>query len=316
MRLYPIHMPVRFILFFALACLISGCTLAKSLGIRIDNTIPVTDEMRRDAEAAGHLDEAMQGYHNGQFLDPVSALSQLDQAIAINPDLADAQLYKGLAHAQLDQWQEALGPLEAASRLRPHNVKAVYLLGFTQWKLGMTGEAEATMTRCIELDGSHVDAYVQRGYMRAQSGEYQAAVDDYSQAIAMAPNRFDAYFNKGLALFALKDYEQAADDFTEAMALDPNSARAFAARGECFLRLGQYARARKDLSQAARTDSSSRIMELIAQAYAGEGDFSSAVETLNRAIAMTRAQGDEQQSRRLTELKDSLIRQVLKKTTP
>lgn len=80
-----------------------------------------------------------------------AAVRLLQNAVALNPDLAEAQFELGLLLSEQGVWDEAVAALEAAVRLEPDLVAAHYRLALAYRRVGRNDEAKAMLDRYQEL---------------------------------------------------------------------------------------------------------------------------------------------------------------------
>ena len=81
------------------------------------------------------------------------AISDLNKAMALNPEDAGAYFYRGTAHFGKKKYRKALSDYNKA----------------------------------IELDPEYVNAYINRGYYYHTRNEYHKAMNDYSKALELNP---------------------------------------------------------------------------------------------------------------------------------
>ena len=90
-----------------------------------------------------------------------------EEAIRLNPDLADSYYNGGRAYAKLGRYRLAIENYDKAIRLSPDYAKA----------------------------------YNNRGTAYGELGQYQVAIENFNEAIRLQPNYIAAYNNAGLACF-------------------------------------------------------------------------------------------------------------------
>ncbi len=100
------------------------------------------------------------------------ALASYDQALALNPDYADAIANRGNALLALDRHQEALASYDKAVDIRP----------------------------------DHADAYSNRGNALLSLKRYDEALTSYSHAIVLRPDNAEAHLNEGVCRLMLGDF--------------------------------------------------------------------------------------------------------------
>ena len=124
------------------------------------------------------------------------ALGDLDQAIRINPNIAEAHLQQGLVFYERQQWARATTSFDTAIRLEP-TPTAHRLRGIARLRSGQTDRAIEDLDRAIRLNAEDGYAHYYRGNARAGLGQTEAAIGDYETAVRLLPK--DARPSNGLA---------------------------------------------------------------------------------------------------------------------
>lgn len=105
-----------------------------------------------------HLNEGIQFYSLGWYKE---ALAAYEQALRLDPHLADAHFGKGNALYFLGRYEEALLAFDQAIHLAPHNAALHNNKGCALYMLGHYSEALAVYEQALRLDPHLVSA--QRG---------------------------------------------------------------------------------------------------------------------------------------------------------
>ena len=125
------------------------------------------------------------------------AIQELDKAIKLNPNMAEAYAYRSWAYSR-------------------KNDNATY-----SWKnnsdLALAALVDAN--KAIQLNPQLAMGYFVRGRLQRDN---DLAIADYNDAIRLDPQFAMAYNNRGVAYKDKKDYDRAIADYTEAIRLDPN----------------------------------------------------------------------------------------------
>ena len=101
---------------------------------------------------------------SGKCSDPQKVIEYLNEAIKLNPGLAQAHNNRGNAYGDLGQYQLAIADYNEAIRLKP----------------------------------DYANAFSNRGIAYDELGEYQLAIEDLNEAIRLKPDYANAWSNRAL----------------------------------------------------------------------------------------------------------------------
>jgi tetratricopeptide (TPR) repeat protein len=120
------------------------------------------------SESANNLlKKAFDLCHSGKCTDAQQAVEYLDEAIKLNPDLAEAYNNRGNAYSDLKEYQLAIEDYDEAIRLK----------------------------------SDYAHAYYNRGLAYTETGDHQRAIEDYEETLRLKPEETNAYYNRGNAYF-------------------------------------------------------------------------------------------------------------------
>ena len=141
-------------------------------------------------------------------------------------------LEQGKESYRTDQDEKAAEAFEQAVKLDPNLAEAEFRLGLAYEALGKTQEAEETYKKAIEkykkyLESNKDDAEGHYNMGQAYAGLhlYSEAVREYRQAIHLKDDA-DVYYDLGTALTKLAQYDEAAAAFSKSLEIDPENYRA------------------------------------------------------------------------------------------
>jgi tetratricopeptide (TPR) repeat protein len=154
--------------------------------------------------AADWFNKAIALSDGKKFTDPHKAIVYLSNAIKLQPNDAEIYYNRGVAFANLGQYQTAI---------KDYN-------------------------QTISLNPAYSEAFYNRGTIYSEIGQYQRAIEDFNQAISLQPNDAEAYHGRGFAYDKLGQYQRAIEDYNQAINLQPNYANAYNNRGISFLSHG------------------------------------------------------------------------------
>lgn len=134
-----------------------------------------------------------------------------------------------------DEDDKALEAFQQAVKLDPDLAEAHFRLGLTHDALGQEQEAEAAYKKAVEtykkylaIEGNEDDAEAHYNLGQTYSGLhlYSEAVREYRQATRLKSDDAAIYYDLGLALMRLAQYDEAANAFSKSLELDPENYRA------------------------------------------------------------------------------------------
>ena len=145
--------------------------------------------------------------------DYYAAIDYLDVGIAALPADAEAYLYRGIAYAQLEQFDKALADLERARSLDPTSGRVHYNLGVVA---GRRGEGEAALEhfdRAYQLfpegEAQKNEALLNRGVSKIQCEDYEGAEADVRAAMAVDPTHADLHYYLGIIHYETQNWSAA-----------------------------------------------------------------------------------------------------------
>jgi tetratricopeptide (TPR) repeat protein len=245
---------------------------------------------------------------HGQLLikakDFISAIEQLNKAIASDSLLSYAFYYRGIARANMNDLTGAASDYTKAQQLDISNVEALIKGAIVFSRLENYEAAIENYNKILKLDPSNAAIFLQRGNFKMKIGDYKNAIRDFNMAISLVPDPAEAYYNRGRSFAQIEEYDSAIGDFEKAAELNYKMASANYNIGLAFLKLNQPGKAKKYLENSIKnTDNTENsgnayhllgIMEMMLNKYknainyfnlATEHDTTLIEVYYNRAIA-------------------------------
>ena len=190
-------------------------------------------------EHMGAWDYCQRGFwhvHKGTRADGMTAYGLFEQALTLDPNLADAHL--GLARALIVQWDygsvEDFAPFVRQAResalqavaLDSENPQAQYVLAQTSHWAGDVGAAIAHASRAIELNANFALGHFYLGIGLSLDGRHEEALEAIETGLRLSPRdpRASTWLaNKARALYHLKRYEEAIETALAARRIQPHA---------------------------------------------------------------------------------------------
>jgi Flp pilus assembly protein TadD len=148
---------------------------------------------------------------------------------------ARAQLDKGKELYRNDQDTEAVLAFQEAVRLDPDLAEAHFRLGLGYESLGKREEAEAEYKKAVEAykkyfeeseNDNDAEAHYALGQTYANLGQYSEAIRQYKEATKLKEDDPDMFYDLGVAYTKLAQYDAAATAFSKSLEIDPDYYRA------------------------------------------------------------------------------------------
>jgi tetratricopeptide (TPR) repeat protein len=127
-------------------------------------------------------------------------------------DEQEAWTNKGVAHAELEEYDEAIGAYREALRIdddSEHAATAHTNLAYALWEFGESEEALEHAERAVEIDPRFAQAWYNRGFFLIERGLAEEAVNAFDNAIRLGFRNADVLDEKARALEELGEYDEA-----------------------------------------------------------------------------------------------------------
>jgi predicted O-linked N-acetylglucosamine transferase (SPINDLY family) len=210
-----------------------------------------------------------------------------DRAIHLKPESAEAHGNRGNALNGLGRYQEALESCDQAILLKPGFAKAHANRGNALNGLRRYQEAVASFDTAIQLDPRYAEAYNNRGSALHRLRQFQAALESFDKALLLKPEYAVAWCNRGSALHELQQYRAALESFDKALLLDAEFAEAHSNRGNTLHRLQEYQAAAESCDKAiALKPEFAEAWYNRGNALLGVQNYPAALESFNQALLL------------------------------
>jgi predicted O-linked N-acetylglucosamine transferase (SPINDLY family) len=163
------------------------------------------------------------------------------QALAADPRDFAARHFLGVTCAQQGRPEEGLAEIDAALAIRPDDAEALLNRANMLKGLGRPAEALAGFTDALAARQGWPQALNNRGTVLQALARFEEALADYDAALAAAPNYPEALNNRGSVLQDLRRPAEALAAYDQALRLQPQFAAAFNNRGSALLDLKRFA---------------------------------------------------------------------------
>jgi DNA-binding helix-hairpin-helix protein with protein kinase domain/Flp pilus assembly protein TadD len=150
---------------------------------------------------------------------------------------------QGLKLTKANKYAEAAKVYQQAVALKPDMAEAQHELGYALYRLGKYQESIAAAKQAISLNPNNADTYRNLGQDYEALGNWREAYSAFQSAVKLAPNDATSYYNLGLVLRRLQDNAQALEAYRKTVRLKPDYAAAHYELGMLYLVAGDRASA-------------------------------------------------------------------------
>ena len=115
----------------------------------------------------------------------------LDLLATMEPDqrqVAATYFYRGNAYADKGEYDKAIEDFDQAIALQPDLAEACYNRGIAYYYKGEYDRAIEDYDQAIELQPDLAEAYSNRGNAYADKGEYDRAIEDFRKVVEVSDN--------------------------------------------------------------------------------------------------------------------------------
>ena len=189
------------------------------------------------------------------FEDYVLSIQYFNQVINVKPYLAEPYMYRGMAKAQLGDYQGADNDCTEAINRNPFIPQAYYTRGFARRKLGYYKESVNDFTKALEFSPNSGFLLLNRMDALAQLENYNDAFIDLEKYMQMNPKMTELYYEKGRLQMALNDTLAAEKTFDEFIKVDKKNSLAWSARALLHLQKEELDEALADYNEAIKLKS-------------------------------------------------------------
>jgi tetratricopeptide (TPR) repeat protein len=173
-------------------------SLVPTLGTNSANTHSIAQSNPVNPAAKRFYDSAIVKLNSGDY---TGAVADLDRAIAIDPNYADAYFNRAyIKQNHLQDYPGAVADYDRYIAFNANSFAAYYARGVIKLeRLQNPQDALADFDRTIALNSLHKEAYYYRGFIRSNhSRDYPKALADFDRAIALDNTYAEAYHQRGI----------------------------------------------------------------------------------------------------------------------
>jgi tetratricopeptide (TPR) repeat protein len=150
------------------------------------------------------------------------AMELFQQALRMNPDLAQVHSNLGVVLAGLGKSEDAIKQYQEALRINPDSAVAHNNLGLVLAGLGKSEDAIKQYQEALRLIPNYPNANNNLANVLLQTGNIAEAIRHYEQALRLAPASVETHYNLGVALERTGRVTEAIEHYQQALNLRPD----------------------------------------------------------------------------------------------
>lgn len=211
--------------FFFLSCIVVACLHLGACSPKVANTPDNTANVNATAPPAQFTDADAALAEGSRLLDENQiepAIEALKQAVALNPELAEAHFKLGVAYSLREMQMEQSGD-QVPTEGDANGKKPAKLLSEKAFEKAVEAYQKWLKTNPND-DAAHF--YLGRTYSKLLKDE--EALDEFKQAVKLKPDDTEYQTELGAVLIKLAQYRDAVAPLKKAIDLDPTNDRAAA----------------------------------------------------------------------------------------
>ncbi len=177
-----------------------------------------------------------------------TAIGELQEAVGLTPDFAEAPYQLGLALRQAAGASKASSNKGGSRKASPTK--------------DPVAQAETAFRRVLQIDPQYASAYLQLGLLLESRGDSAQASSQFEKAVQLAPGLTEAHLELGRMAKNARDWATAVREFEAVLAWSPHNAQAHYDLATALKGGGQVEEAARELQIAMKLDpgiASSRV---------------------------------------------------------
>jgi len=137
------------------------------------------------------------------------AIEQLEQAIAINPNVASPYFELASLYRRINQEEMAVAIYNRVLEIEPTNERAFLRLCETYAAKGLFTEGEPFCQTALDINPVYADAHRMQGQLRYSRRNYEGAIESFNICVGLGSTAIECFYIRGLAHYYLGQCDDA-----------------------------------------------------------------------------------------------------------
>ncbi len=202
-------------------------------------------------DALNHLKKAQRLFVERNY---EMALVELDEAVHLAPDFAEAYFWRGKTLAtdlNEENLKAGIEEITYAINLKPDYTDAYLERGKIHLQLGELEKAEEDFNKALSLKPNLEEAYIHLAQIELYRGNYEKALEKLQKVYNKeGKDNYKYFFYLGKIHFNNKEYPQAIELLSKAIEINPYLVDAYDLRAQSYKEIGEYKKAIEDFKKA------------------------------------------------------------------
>lgn len=243
--------------------------------------------------------KAYDAYSEGRYQ---TAVTFLDSAINLFPDLSEAYLLRAKANYKMGAKSLVFGDLNKSIELN-NNFSAYHTRGKIYLEMNDYVNAKSDLRNAYELNPGNSDLLFDLGYLESTIGEHQLALEYYLQSLELNRKNPAAYVNVGNLYAIMGNSHLAVDYYSRALVLDNTNSMAYFNRANEKVLIGDLPGSIEDYESSLFFDPNNLNTHFItAELKSKLNDLKGAIYHYSRIIEIDSTNAKAYHLRALTEI--------------
>ncbi|MCP4748730.1 MAG: tetratricopeptide repeat protein [Desulfobacteraceae bacterium] len=162
------------------------------------------------------------------------ALSALENALAIEPDVEQIYFLMGIATDHCGDITKSVESYQKAVELDPDWHEARYNLAIARHRAGDIAGAIVDLNHILTRKPDWAAAWLNLGRVYSDIGDHPQAMQCWQKALLLEPDNYKALFNMATCLYAQAKFDEAIGKFNSTLKREPQMAKAWYGKGKCY----------------------------------------------------------------------------------
>jgi len=182
--------------------------------------------------------------------DTVSALTDINKALELNKNAVNGYVLRAdISINSHKDYRQALSDMDEAIRLQPRYAGYFINRAFLRYKLDDYYGAMSDYDYALQLEPTNYMAHYNRALLRVEVHDYNRAIDDFTFVLTLRPSDYRALYNRALVYRQIGDFNNALADINKVIDAIPDLAAAIFVRGDIKQSMGDKS-ARSDFNKS------------------------------------------------------------------